>query len=104
MIDKIRQHTARKSHKCDLCGKIIEPKEKYFYRVSNHDDFMTEKFCTHCMPIIHEFWNDLEYNDFYDMSNVCEWIFDNYCYNCPIKTNDCHWTTCDILNEIRGKN
>lgn len=74
MIDKITQHIARKDHKCDLCGKTIKPNEQYWYRVSNYDDFVTEKFCVACKPIMDEFWSELDCGDLYDMAEVREWV------------------------------
>jgi len=103
MIDKMTERIARKPHNCKLCGHVIKPKEKYFYRVSNYFDFTTEKFCTHCIGIMQDFWSVLNFNDSYSTLDLREWVHDTYCDGCPNKTDTCHFTSCDTLREIRGE-
>lgn len=41
--------TARKEHKCDECGRTIEPGETYRYACGvSYEDWCSDKCCTHC--------------------------------------------------------
>lgn len=46
---KTKEKTARKPHKCDMCGKIIECGHKYMHRsVKKNGVFSTRRFCIVC--------------------------------------------------------
>src|SRR5579859_3761018 len=49
------ERRARKGHRCDECGRKIEPGEKYRFWTSvggELDGFLTMKMCSHCWATI----------------------------------------------------
>ncbi|MEA4805110.1 hypothetical protein [Acetobacterium wieringae] len=76
--------TARKEHKCNLCGAIIRKGEKYHDKAGNDPDMWDSKECEKCQPVLNEFCS----SDHYDRSEgyceewIQEWWLDEKCYAC----------------------
>lgn len=48
-FSKTKEKTARKLHKCDICGEIIECGHKYIHRsMKKNGVFSTQRFCIVC--------------------------------------------------------
>ena len=64
---------ARKQHKCDLCGKIIEPGEKYSCFSGKYDgEMFTTKHCLPCNNIVNAYCDKCEHGGWAD--DDCEYI------------------------------
>lgn len=77
--------TARKEHKCELCGAVIQKGEKYHDKAGNElGDISYVKECEKCQPVLDEFCS----SDHYDRSEgyfeewIQEWWRDVKCYAC----------------------
>lgn len=77
--------TARKEHKCNLCGAIIRKCEEYHDKAGNEfGDIFYAKECEKCQPVLDEFCS----SDHYDRSEgYCEewiqsWWMDEKCFAC----------------------
>ena len=83
---------ARKQHKCDLCGKIININEKYHRYSGKYDgDMFDDCYCLICENLISEFCDKSNDSD-YNADWISDWLHDEYCLNC-----DKH-ETCNISN------
>ncbi|MDD3307725.1 MAG: hypothetical protein PHO29_11610 [Acetobacterium sp.] len=103
--------TARKEHKCGLCGAIIKKCEKYHDKAGNEfGDIFYVKECEKCQPVIDEFCN----SDHYDRSEgycdewIQEWWMDVKCYACKhfypacVPDEDCDEPEfCDYIDKNR---
>ena len=56
--------TARKEHKCDLCGVTIQKGEKYHDKAGNDPDMWGSKECDKCQSVLDDFCS----SDYYDRS------------------------------------
>ncbi len=75
--------TARKKHRCEVCGTTIEPGQKYVKKAGVHDgDFWNTSECPECQPIIHEFCSTDYGDDGYHGDYINEWWRDEKCPNC----------------------
>ena len=60
MVDCIRPVkavVARKQHRCDWCGKTIEPGETYNRSTWRYDSVYDFHECTRCEPYVVEMWS-----------------------------------------------
>lgn len=70
---------ARKSHKCEFCGKEIIPGETYSYERGKFDgDFFVRKLCEPCFTMLTEFI-DYTGEDEFQWDWIQEWLHDEYC-------------------------
>ena len=70
---------ARKSHKCEFCGKEIIPGETYSYESGKFDgDFFARKLCEPCFTMLAEFI-DYTGEDEFQWDWIQEWLHDEYC-------------------------
>lgn len=101
--------TARKEHKCDLCGVTIQKGEKYHDKAGNDPDMWGSKECDKCQSVLDDFCS----SDYYDRSEgycaewVQEWWRDYKCPDCKHEypeckpDNDCECSDpkdCDVLD------
>ena len=64
---------ARKQHKCDLCGKTIEPGEKYHCFTGKYDGKMfTDRTCLPCSGMISAYCDKCEHGGWAD--DDCEYL------------------------------
>lgn len=106
--DTIR--TARKEHKCELCGAVIKKGEKYHDKAGSENDMWWTKECVKCQPVIGEYME----SDIYDRSEgycgdwIHEWWRDEKCYICknyyPLckPDSDCDCSDpkdCDVIDK-----
>ena len=81
MIDfmDISQHTARKTHRCFLCGKEIKIGEKYFrHRYKAYGEFHDECYHESCETILSAYFRAHKDDDEWDHCWVTDWI-EEYC-------------------------
>ena len=79
--------TAKKIHKCEFCGKEIQPGERYSYENGVFEgDFFTRKLCPECNSMLNRFCEENEYGEF-SWDWIEDWIHDLYCYGCDKKEN-----------------
>ena len=99
--------TARKEHKCELCGEMIQKGKRYHDKASNEfGDIFYAKECEKCQPVINEFCN----SDYYHLSEgycpilLHEWWIDYKCPECKHSCNDekTHYCRCERF-EAREK-
>ncbi|MBC3798485.1 hypothetical protein [Acetobacterium tundrae] len=111
--------TARKEHKCELCGAIIQKGEKYHDKAGNElGDIGYTKECEKCQPVLEEFCNSEYYErgEGYTEDWIQEWWIDYKCDICKYKyqlcepdgvcenkclrknvTGTCEYNTCDEM-------
>ena len=102
--------TARKEHKCYLCGAIIQKGEKYHDKAGNEfGDVFHAKECEICQLVIDEFCNSELYDrsDGYCADWLQDWWRDYKCPDCKHEypeckpDNDCECNDpkdCDVLD------
>ena len=74
--------TARKEHKCDLCGGVIKIGEKYLRSSGVYiGEFFDTKHHIECERIIHKYCKDMEDNEFV-VDAVNDWVHDRVCVDC----------------------
>jgi len=84
--------TARKEHKCELCGAIIRKGEKYHDKAGNEfGDVVCLKECEKCQLVIYEYFNS---NSNYMDEGYCadwlnDWWRDYKCYDCKHEYPEC---------------
>jgi hypothetical protein len=101
--------TARKEHKCGLCGAIIKKGEKYHDKAGNElGDIFYVKECEKCQPVIDEFCSSDHYerSEGYCEEWIQEWWRDVKCYECKHRYPICEPDkscgdpkTCDEINK-----
>lgn len=70
---------ARKSHKCEFCGKEIVTGETYSYESGKFDgDFFVRKLCETCFTMLADFI-DYTGEDEFQWDWIQEWLHDEYC-------------------------
>lgn len=73
--------TARKTHKCEMCGQDIKPGEQYSYESGMWDgDFFVRKLHIGCNNILSEYCREID-NEF-DYDSITEYWMEHYCANC----------------------
>lgn len=83
-----RTLTARKPHKCFLCGADIQIGEKYVRYSGKYDgDFFDQCFHTDCVYLLDKFCRE-QRDEEYSPDWVTDWISDRVCYSCE-KKEDC---------------
>ncbi len=90
MIDfqKDSRPTARKEHKCDLCGGMIKIGEKYIRCNGMYDgEFFDSKHHVDCMGIIEKYCRAHEDNE-YTADAIEDWIWDRVCADCVHGSED----------------
>lgn len=68
--------TARKRHRCGVCGRFIEPGEAYWRQAAfDAGDAWTNKTCEHCERVAWRYrYSRKSYEDEYDVEWVYEWL------------------------------
>lgn len=89
---------ARKSHRCEYCGKTIEKGEKYSLTVGKDGDFYNIKLCLVCEAISDAF-NLEEHCLDPTWDYVTEWLQDKYCLDCPNRSDDCKVRSCPTVRK-----
>ena len=76
-----REPTARKEHKCFLCGKPI-PAGTQYCRTSCKYDGEFSDICLHedCQSLIDEYCRDCDENE-YTHNDIYDYMYDFYCCN-----------------------
>lgn len=90
--------TARKEHKCELCGAIIQKGEKYHDKAGNEfGDVVCSKECEKCQPVIDEYLNyeHTDRNEGYCADWIQEWWRDYKCDFCKNVLQECDPDECD---------
>jgi len=99
-----RTLTARKPHKCFLCGADISTGEKYVRYSGKYDgDFFDQCFHTDCIYLLDKFCREQQ-DEEYSPDWVADWISDRVCYSCGEK-EDCEENCfrCEkVLEQIAG--
>lgn len=81
VFGKANHHTAKKEHKCDLCGETINIGEKYYRYVSLYDGrFYDNKYHEECITAINKYCKELDYDE-YTEDSVNDWIYGKVCDN-----------------------
>jgi hypothetical protein len=81
-------HTARKTHKCMLCGNEIPVGEKYHRQSGKYEgEFFDRSLHMHCNNIISAYCEEQSHDEF-DADWITDWLNDKYCYDCKHK-EDC---------------
>lgn len=75
------QRKARKSHRCDVCGKRIIPGREYIYASQKHDgEIQTFHQHIHCDALLDAFMDSDWYDGTeYSVDEVSEWLSDMCC-------------------------
>lgn len=102
---RIEYPVARKQHRCEFCGKKIEPKEQYSLEVGNFDgDFFVRKLCLPCNGMLSDYMASLPSGETeFEWWGVIDSLADEYCISCPdaelceIKT---HPQTCETVRKL----
>lgn len=87
-FSKANHPTAKKKHKCDLCGECIDIGEKYYRYTGIYDGrFNDKKYHSECITAIHKYCKDTDCDE-YTEDAVNDWIYskvcDNHeCFYCP---------------------
>lgn len=67
--------TARKEHKCELCGAIVRKGEKYHDKAGNEfGDVVCSKECEKCQSVIDEYFNSN--SNYRDEGYCADWLRD----------------------------
>lgn len=77
--------TARKEHKCELCGAIIQKGEKYHDKAGNEPDGIWYTIeCEKCQPVIDGYFGEksTNTNDGYTRDDLREWWRSEKCDFC----------------------
>lgn len=73
---------ARKTHKCQYCGKEIAKGEKYSYESGKFEgELFTRKLCLTCADILDTYLVDVGENEF-DWWEIDDWLTEGYCDEC----------------------
>ncbi len=81
-FNRYRQPTAKKEHKCDLCGGVIKIGEKYCRNTGVYiSEFYDDKHHIECERIIHKYCNDQDEYE-YEADAVNDWVRDRVCIDC----------------------
>lgn len=74
----------KKVHKCDLCRKYINKGEKYINVVCKctYEDLFTAKYHLTCSDLVERYQNTLDYDDFFNETDVIDSIHDRVCCDC----------------------
>lgn len=78
---EIKRVKARKQHRCDMCGKVIEIGEEYESQHLIEDGIYTFCQCDRCKPYVDEIWEkgfDGYYSDGLDSGTFKEYMWDNH--------------------------
>lgn len=71
--------TARKTHKCEFCGKEIAIGERYSYESGKFDgDFFERKLCIPCRKMLDAYADETGDGEF-DWWWVSNYLTENYC-------------------------
>lgn len=82
-FSRVTTPTARKEHKCDLCGRPIMPGEKYVRYAGKADGYMFDtKNHTYCWEIIGAYCEAAQ-DPYYDDASVLNFVYDSVCALCP---------------------
>lgn len=87
-FSRAAKYTAKKPHKCSLCGEQILDGEKYERYTGKYDgDFFDQCFHRSCAALIDKFARDQQENE-YDPDWVSDWLYGRVCYDC-LQKDDC---------------
>ena len=74
-----KYQTARKTHKCEFCGKEIVIGEKYSYESGKFDgDFFERKLCIPCHKMLDAYADEIDDGEF-DWWDVSDYLTEYYC-------------------------
>lgn len=101
---------ARKRHRCECCGKIIRPGEKYSFEKFFNDDagmFDSTKLCVFCYNASEDYFTNGEGDSQeFVWQEIPEYLHDTYCLSCPKNENDtCNYkrySDCPIIGAKYG--
>ena len=94
---------ARKSHKCEFCGKEIIPGETYSYEIGKFDgEFFVRKLCEPCFTMLDEFI-DYTGEDEFQWYWIQEWLHDEYCTDECLKTCEYGFSKVQCCPNVREK-
>ena len=99
------KRTARKEHKCWLCGKTIVKGEKYLDLAWMWDgEFGHESECMECKPAKLEFSNSYYADEGYGPDVMAEWWQTEKCMGCKyyLENGDCEKS--DMTHYMRCEN
>lgn len=77
--------TAKKRHRCECCGKIIKPGERYSFEKFFNDDngcFNSTKLCTFCYYASEDYFDEGGDRQEFVWEEVSEYLQDKYCRDC----------------------
>lgn len=85
---KHSQHIAKKEHKCDLCGNVINVGEKYEHGSGKYDgEFYDSKHHLNCVELIRRYCRYHD-DDMYTEDAVFDWVYDRVCSDCTHGNED----------------
>jgi hypothetical protein len=94
-----RISTARKQHRCEMCGKAIEIGETYGRESGKfYGDFFTRALHIHCQNMEHEYCNEVDSEFTWDA--ITDYIQDIFCYDCEHsarRDDEPEWTDCPYM-------
>ena len=89
-------YTARKEHRCEMCGRKIARGEQYVYQSGKWDgDFFTRKLHRQCNLLLYDYCTEVD--EEFTYSSVLEYAEEQYCHDCEhAACNDDRegWTEC----------
>jgi len=88
---EVRHPVAKKKHKCEICGKVIEVGEKYHrYSGKYEGEFYDCKYCTDCDDRIKAYLDGIDECEF-DEDGVNYFLQEEFCHKCNhgCWTEDC---------------
>lgn len=99
-FSKVCNPTAKKKHKCDLCGECIDIGEKYYRYTGIYDGrFFDNKYHPECITCINKYCRDVDCDE-YTEDAVKDWAYGKVCANhecgsCPHNAP----TRCNIVKK-----
>lgn len=92
-----RVHKARKQHRCEYCGKIIEPGETYSHESGKWEgEFCDYSLCMRCAEILPY----MKYESEYELGCLSDDLNDNDILNCPKCGSYC--SECDFSDDVQS--
>lgn len=75
---------ARKAHKCEACGGIINPGERYRRQSGKWEgDFFSRAWCADCARIMDYYFAELTAENEFDYWDVQDSVAARFCSGCP---------------------
>ena len=91
----IQKPKAKKEHRCDMCGCLIEKGQTYQrYSGKYCGSMFSYKYCLPCAAFIDAYCGEVE-NE-YDEDAISEWLAEKECSQCPCADESSEqYDTCD---------